>query len=251
MNIVAYGGGTNSTAMLVNLAIYGNEDDLPSLILFSDTGGERPETYEYVEMFSGWLVDHGLPEIITVRASITLEEDCLNRKALPSIAYGFKTCSQRFKSQAQDKYINNWGPAKKEWSEGRKITKFIGFDADEPQRAKEFEDKKYTVRYPLIEWDWGREECLQAICKEGLPQPGKSSCFFCPSMRPAEIRLLKSKHPDLAKRAIFMEENARENLTTVKGLGRNWAWSDLLATDDMFEDEFHNSMEIACGCYDG
>lgn len=251
MNVVAYGGGTNSTAMLVRIALDKIEDLMPSLILFADTGGEKPHTYEFVALFSEWLVNHGLPEIITVRSpNKTLEQDCLDRSALPSIAYGFKTCSQRWKGAPQDKYINNWEPAKKEWKAGRKITKLIGYDAGEPQRAKEYSDKKYVVAYPLIDWDWGREECLQAIKNAGLPECGKSACFFCPSSRPSEIKQLGREYPGLARRAIEMEKNAE--LTSIKGLGRNWAWRDLLAQGDLLdESEFICTMDAPCGCYDG
>ncbi len=63
MNIVSYGGGTNSTAMLIECVNRGIKVDL---ILFADTGGERPHTYKYIEMFSRWLVGKGYPAIITV-----------------------------------------------------------------------------------------------------------------------------------------------------------------------------------------
>jgi len=109
----------------------------------------------------------------------------------------------------------------------------------------------FIVTFPLVEWGMGREECLQTICKAGLPSPGKSACFFCPSSKPHEVRKLAVTHPDLMERALAMEANAQENLTSVKGLGRNWAWKDLLATDDMFEEEYHQTVDIACGCYDG
>ena len=42
---VAFGGGTNSTAMLCGFRERGIK---PDLILFADTGGELPETYEHV-----------------------------------------------------------------------------------------------------------------------------------------------------------------------------------------------------------
>jgi len=252
MIVSAYGGGTNSTAYLARIALDNIEELKPSLILFADTGGERPEIYEYVSMFSEWLAKHGLPEIITVKApNKDLYTDCMDRNQLPAIAFGFKTCSQRWKSEPQKKYIRNWQPAKDEWSEGRKLTQLIGFDADESHRAKEFEDDRYIARYPLIEWDWGRDECVEYICKAGLPQPGKSSCFFCPSMKQHEIRALAVTNPDLMARALAMEANAQQNLTSVKGLGRNWAWADLLATADMFEEDFLQPIEQACGCYDG
>jgi 3'-phosphoadenosine 5'-phosphosulfate sulfotransferase (PAPS reductase)/FAD synthetase len=42
--VVAYGLGVNSTALLVEFVKQGIR---PDLILFADTGGEKPETYAY------------------------------------------------------------------------------------------------------------------------------------------------------------------------------------------------------------
>ena len=49
MNIVSYGGGTNPTAMIIGMREAGTPVDM---IVFSDTGGERPETYEHIKTFS-------------------------------------------------------------------------------------------------------------------------------------------------------------------------------------------------------
>ena len=91
--IVAYGGGTNSTAMLVGLKKQGV---IPDGIIFADTGGERPHTYEHLKVMQGWLKDNGFPEIITVKNEQpskmgSLENMCLNNKILPAVAYGFKS----------------------------------------------------------------------------------------------------------------------------------------------------------------
>lgn len=232
--VVSYGAGTNSTAMLVGLHERGER---PDLILFADTGGERPETYTHIEIVSQWCAEIGFPEIVTVKApSVSLEDDCKTRGALPSVAYGFKTCSQRWKKQPQDKYLNNNGM--------KDAIRLIGIDADETRRAKDYEN----VRYPLIEWDWGRDECVEAIARAGLPQPGKSACFFCPSSKPREILQLSKTHPDLMARALAMEANAE--LTSVKGLGRNFAWADLVKFSEAQLDLFQ-TIETPCGCYDG
>lgn len=254
MIVVSYGGGTNSTAMLIGMVERGETCDL---ILFADTGGERPDTYSFVSDFSRYLVEHGMPEIITVKRTNrageirTLEQDCLDGKMLPSIAYGFKACSMKYKRDPQDKFCNNWQPAKDFWKSGQKVTKLIGYDMDEPHRAKIPEDDKYLYRYPLIEWNWGREECVDAIKRAGLRPAGKSACFYCPSSKRAEILALKRDYPDLAARAVAMENNAE--LTTIKGLGRDFAWRDLLAWNEaqinMFP--YESRIEIECGCYDG
>ena len=41
MNIVSFGGGTNSTAMIIGMHLHKIPIDL---ILFADTGGEQPHT---------------------------------------------------------------------------------------------------------------------------------------------------------------------------------------------------------------
>jgi hypothetical protein len=253
MKVVAYGGGTNSTAMLIHLY---ESEIRPDFITFADTGAEKPHTYEHIKIVNEWCKKVGFPEIIIVRKKgkkffeETLEENCIRMNMLPSIAYGFKSCSQKYKIQPQDMFFNNLDEARAVWASGEKITKLIGYDADEERRAKIYDDNKYNYFYPLIEADWTREDCVKAIERAGLPQPGKSACFFCPSSRKEEILELRQKYPDLLKRALAIEANA--NLTTIKGLGRNYAWSDLInfanAQLDMFSD---SGKDMACGCYDG
>lgn len=241
--MVSYGGGTNSTAMLVGMV---ERTERPDAILFADTGGERPEIYTFAERFSGWLVERGFPEITVVANLPTLEQDCLTRKALPSVAYGFKSCSDRWKVRPQNKWVNRWPLAMEAWQRGEKVTKCIGFDAGEPYRADgKTGDEKYLNRYPLIEWDWGREECVEAIRRAGLPQPGKSSCFFCPNTKKHEILSLPV---DLQERALEMEENA--DLGTIKGLGRGFSWKNFIH-GDRAQIKLFPVGEMPCGCYDG
>ena len=201
-------------------------------------------------------MDHGFPAITTVRheskkhGDKTLEEECLRSGSLPSIAYGFKRCSLKWKVAPRDKWFNAWDKARDIWDGGGKVEKLIGYDASEYRRAKIAADDKYTYRYPLIEWGIYRDDCV-AICKsEGLPT-AKSSCFFCPSMKRWEIRELAKTNPELMERALKIEENAE--LITVKGLGRSFSWADLLKADraqiDLFDD--FSAPEIPCGCYDG
>jgi len=246
MQVVSYGAGTNSTAMLIEMVRRGERVDL---ITFADTGGEVAETYRYIELFSAWLEGMGYPSITWVKkggSDETLEQVCLRLKQLPSVAYGFKTCSQRFKIEPQNTFMNNHQAALDTWKSGEKVIKCIGYDADEPHRAKAFDDKKYQLRYPLLEWDMGRDECIETIRAAGLPLPGKSSCFFCPNRKAPEILALPE---ELKLRALSMEANA--DLTTIKGLGRRWSWTDLIRSDKAQLRLFDTPPDIPCGCYDG
>ena len=235
--IVAYGGGVNSTAMLIGMVDRGIR---PDHIIFSDTGGERPETYEYISMFSEWLVSHNFPEIeITKTHLLPLYENCIKKKELPSVVYGRKSCSDKWKTQPINRYLRALGY--------EKVTKAIGIDADESHRAGDSQRKWIDHIYPLVDWDWGRDECIDVIENAGLPVASKSSCYFCPNMRQWEIRELARTHPELIENVIKMEANA--NLTSMKGLGRSYSWTKFLATGDMFDEP--PERDLPCGCYDG
>jgi hypothetical protein len=125
---------------------------------------------------------------------------------------------------------------------GRKLVKAIGYDAGSRDTARsrrtyksgaagdKWEAAHVRYWYPLQEWGWTRERCESEIRQAGLYVPPKSSCFFCPAMRPAEVLELRDEHPDLFARGVAMEERARDGrhgLKTTKGLGRNFAWADL------------------------
>jgi hypothetical protein len=236
---VSFGGGANSTALLVELFRRGIR---PDFILFADTGGERPETYLALDLVSAWCVASGFPEIQIVKASgKTLEQDCLDRRALPSIAYGPKTCSLRWKVEPQRRRLKALGLA--EW------TQAIGYDAGEPWRARLSDEPRATNWFPLIDWGIDRDECRKICVAAGLPFK-KSACFFCPSSKKWEVVQLAKLHPDLAQRAVAMERGAE--LLWLKGLGRRWSWNALLQNEDqqtrLFETD--GEPEVPCGCLD-
>ena len=168
-NIVSYGGGANSTALLVGLQKHRIPVDL---ILFADTGGEHPHTYAYLDVMDRWLESHGMPKIMRVYKTtkdgrrLTLEDECLQSGTLPSIAYGFKRCSLKHKIGPQEKFCNNYPPCREVWSSGKKVVKFIGYDAGEQYRSdkvllRDLADPKYSKWYPLMEWGWNREDCIR------------------------------------------------------------------------------------------
>lgn len=160
---------------------------VPDLIVMSDTGGEKPETYAYMHVVNAWCARNRFPYVKTVRNDgmyVTLENNCLQSEMLPSLAYGFKSCSDKYKRRPSDKFIQTW-LSRRPWI--TKITKVLGYDAGEPHRIKDYSDEVYDFWYPLVEWGWRREECLDAIRREGLPVPPKSACFFCPASKKSEV----------------------------------------------------------------
>jgi hypothetical protein len=255
---LSYGGGVNSTAMAIAFVQRGLPLDI---ICFSDTGGERPETLAYIERFSEWLQSKGYPKVEHLRYTdkdgnrLTLEENCLNKEILPSLSYGYKKCSLRWKVGPLDKYHNNNDLAQECWERGYKVIKLLGYDAGEGRRVDwaDEEDDKYEYGFPLYHLGLNRRGCEDLIEEAGLPSPGKSACFFCPATKKHEIKALANDHPDLMERAIQMEENAMENLKTIKGLGRSFSWKKFLEADakqqELFPDPTRGTTP-GCMCWD-
>jgi hypothetical protein len=232
---VSYGLGVDSTAMLVGLAARGIR---PDLILFADTGGEKPETYAYLPVINAWLAEVGFPTVTVVKYEPvrapyrTLEGKCEANETLPSLAFGGKSCSIVFKAEVMNKHCKaHWEAAKAAWARGEKPIKAIGYDSGpaDSKRCKTTEDAHYRYWYPLREWGWDRERCKAEIMAAGLPVPMKSACFFCPASKKPELDWLATKHPELFARAVAMEERARtgkHGLTGTKGLGRSFSWRE-------------------------
>jgi len=234
--IVNYGMGTDSTAMLIEMA---RRRIVPDLVITANTGSEKPWTYVFNQLFSNWLTMNGMPPVLMVqrgmsRASktgpgyVTIEGNCIQNHTLPSLAFGRKACSLKWKAEPMDRWLKDWWPAINAWSEGRKPTKLLGYDsgkADSRRAHNRTEDERFLYRYPLREWGWTREICQQVIAATGLPDPGKSACFFCPASKPQELVLLATQFPDLWMRAVAMEDRAQPTLgPSVAGLWRRTSW---------------------------
>jgi len=234
----SYGMGVDSTAMLIGLNQRGIR---PDLIIFADTGGEKPETYLYAPVIRQWLRDVDFPQFEVVRYTPpiapyeSLYGECRQNETLPSLAFGRKSCSLKWKKQPQDQRVQQWLPALDAWDAGLKVKKLIGFEVGEQRRryGDKGTDPRYQNWYPLMDWGWDRERCQQVIADVGLPVPGKSACFYCPASKKPELVQLAAQSPDLWDQAIALEDGYREgkhfqgrDRQTTQGLGRRFAWRD-------------------------
>lgn len=236
--VVAYGLGLDSTAMLVGLVELGIR---PDAILFADVGGEKDETYAFLPIMNAYLAKNAFPTVTVVKYQAqdfkhyppyhSLEENCLTNGTLPSEAFGFGSCSQKWKAQPQNKWMKSFQPAQEIWAKGGRVLKAIGFDAsgadskrrykaDSLEQAAQKEGKKvqYDYWYPLQDWDWNRVKCAEVVKAAGLPVPAKSSCLFCPNIGVDEVRALPA---DKLRRIVLMEARALPRLTAIEGLWRN------------------------------
>ena len=232
--VLNYGMGVDSTAMIVGLVERGIR---PDIILFADTGSEKPETYAYLATISEFLARHDFPKVTVVDASqgrrkfypayTTIEGNCLSNATLPSIVFGGSKnngkCSLKWKAQPMDRFLKDHEHTNATWKAGMKIVKLLGYDCGVHDSKRGNDDEKNETEtisfvYPLQAWGWDRERCMVEIEKAGLPIPSKSACFMCPSSKPWEIRNLT---PDQLRRTVRIEKRAASGLKTIKGLWRN------------------------------
>lgn len=236
--MVADGMGVDSTAVLVELHRRGIR---PDAVLHADTGDEHPETVLYREERRRWLAEVGFPELTIVRRPpsvqgnrkrsdgrtgvtySTLGENCIENHTLPGLAFGFKSCSVKWKIEPQNAWTRGWAPAQRTWGHGQRVVKLIGYDAGpkDSRRAHELgNDDEYTYLYPLREWGWDRERCIWEILRAGVPLPRKSACTFCPASQTWEIAELVRDQPRVADYVVRLEDTARPHLTSTEGLWR-------------------------------
>ncbi|HCF2447047.1 TPA: hypothetical protein NIA45_004716 [Pseudomonas aeruginosa] len=225
---VCFGSGVDSTAMIVALRAAGIT---PAISSFADTGGEKPETLEHIEKMNRVLATWGWP-LIDVVKKVPMEAtgytdlygNCFKNETLPSLAFGLKSCSIKWKQDPQDQFIKGAkrGPNAREphpiWQHylatGQRIVKLIGYDCGKAdlRRSKNLKpsDDDFDYVYPLQIVRWARRDCVKAITQmlgEELV-PIKSACFFCPASKQWELYWLAANHPELMERALLLERNA-------------------------------------------
>jgi len=179
--VLSYGGGVDSTALLLYLLDRGMPLDKVVHVVMPDL----PETHEYVALIDRWLWKHYGMEVTYlvphVEGTTSLLEYVLKKEFAPSKAW--RWCTDKFKVRQVAKWSKKFG---------NDVVEYIGINADEKHRAR-FEKNRYGVRvkYPLVEAGIGRSEAKRIIRKHGLPIPPKSGCYICPFR--SRARLMQAK----------------------------------------------------------
>lgn len=206
MRIFSFGGGVQSTAALV-LAARGQIDY--RAFLFSNVGddSENPDTISYVREVSIPFAKHygiELHEIFRVTNNAeTLYQRTLRETRsvkipvhMPNGAPGKRSCTQDYKRSV----IRRW------LGKGDHIVG-LGISLDEFHRMRTDSGYENIVNeYPLIDLRLTRNNCIQIIREANLPQPPKSSCWFCPFHSMAAWSELRRNKPDLFEKAIDLEK---------------------------------------------
>lgn len=237
------GGGVQSTAALV-LSGQGRID-FP-VHLFANVGddSEHPATLAYVEnVIKPYAKANGIEFVELHRERRDGTTETLygrlvkeGSRSLPipvrmsNGAPGTRSCTMDFKLRV----LAKWHKAHGATTDDPAVVG-IGFSTDEMQRiGKARARDAEVVTYPLIDLGLSRNDCLRLVAAAGLPQPPKSSCWFCPMHRPAVWSEMRRDEPTLFKRSVELEALLNER-------------RDMLGKDHVYFTRFAKPLDQAIG----
>ncbi len=195
---LSHGVGVNSTALMLLLI----DENVEFESVFSDTGCENPETYEYLEYLQkrGYEITKIIPQVKGQGENKGLLYNNLydyfwSWQGIPIIHW--RECCAKFKKSPVDKYVT------------QPCEVMLGYDFNERKRRRTKNRKQIIFTFPLIERKITREQCVNIIREHDLLVPIRSGCYLCPYQSKKTWKRLREKHPHLFKKAMALEENAR------------------------------------------
>ena len=207
--IVNFSGGKDSTAMLLRMIELGEKIDY---IIFADTNFEFPLLYEYINKIST-LIGRKI-EIVKPSSSFdswrfgTLTKG-KNKGDIRGFPQVLTPCYWMRESKVNA--IENFGKKFK-----NKVN-CLGIAFDETERVQ----KDKSLRYPLIEWGWTEEKCLDYLQEKGLINDlykhfSRIGCWMCPKQSSYSRYMLWKHYPKLWGLFKIMEsENLKDTNRTI------------------------------------
>lgn len=243
LTILSYGGGVQSTAMLV-LAAQGRLGYEIDAAVFANVGdnSEHPKTLAYVsEVAEPFAKAHGI-DLVTIRRVkirsgqvMDLHDEVIdpeNRGIKIPVrmdktgAPGNRSCTSDYKIQPINRWLRQRGASK-----NNPATVCIGISTDEIFRmGRRKPVPNQEAVYPLIDLGISRSQCQSIISEAGIPVPPKSSCFFCPFHTKQSWSEMRRDEPELFQKSVDLERKINEKRQV---LGRDPVWlSDFQAPLD-------------------
>lgn len=220
-NVLLYGGGTQSTALLLMSleGVFAKVD----YAVFSKIGDSEPKfVNDYVYKVKEFVKDRYNFDL-TILETSDLQKDILNANGnrVASLPYYTLNGTEKGMLMRQCTYeykivpINKWIKEKCNVQRGDKevVCRWFGISFDEMQRMKTSTDKYAINYYPMVDARIRRAEAIDYINKRfpELKEPPRSSCVFCPFHSDGYWRQLKQKHPTEFQRAVEFDKQVRKS----------------------------------------
>lgn len=214
MRALSFGGGVNSTALLLRLL---REGEPPDRVVFADTGEEEPRTIAYIEQrVRPFCAERGVPFDVVTAGKGRMVDYYAARRVVPSVMR--RDCTSKFKVDPIKRHL------KALRAPGEEVVMLVGIAHDEAHRMRPADAAWLRHDYPLVRWRMGRADCEAEIARAGWPSPGKSGCRGCPfAGRRGLLRLLQEDPQEFARWRAMEEGGSRyPDITLVPGVRLGW-----------------------------
>jgi hypothetical protein len=201
--VISYGGGVQSTALVVlaMLEVW----DIDEIVHVDLVDAESPATRGYVSRFREWLRGVYGRDITIIERD--LYGDMLARPGFTPVPWHGRRekfmlkrqCTREYKVQPLTRYLYDRYP-------GDCIRLMLGISVDEYHRMRDSPAARIEHVYPLVDRRLTRWQCRDVIERAGLAVPWKSSCWFCPYRSVRSQLALVRRYPDLAGMAQVLED---------------------------------------------
>lgn len=207
MKVISLGWGTQSFALAAMSAL--GEIEKVDFTIHADTTHERSDTYAFAERYTPWLEKLGV-QVVTVSDHEQAQTVETYKTDIPAFTLSPKgrgmlrrQCTGRWKIVPMRRYLQKV-------RNKQRIEQWIGITTDEATRMKPSDVKYITHRWPLIELDMSRKDCISWLQNHGLDIPPRSACVFCPYHDANEWRDLKVNGNGDFQKAIRVDRAIRK-----------------------------------------
>ena len=209
-NIISLGAGVQSSTMAL-MAAKGEITPMPDAAIFADTMVEPDSVYKWLD----WL-ELQLPfKVYRVSfgdLSKEIEKIPLFMRKKNKVVMGMRKCTTEYKIQPVSKKMRELcGLAKHKKSKQPVASQWVGISTDEASRMQDSKLVWMEKRYPLIEKNMTRTNCLNWMTKNNYPSPPKSACLFCPYTDDKRWRNMKKYAPETFKQAMLYDRMVRKS----------------------------------------
>ena len=221
LRALSLGAGVQSSCMALMSSM--GEIERVDLAIFCDTQGESAETYRWLDWLEGQLsfpvvrVTAGslAEDSLRLRHHQTKEGTYANNKipafmVQPDGSRGLlgRRCTVDYKVIPFHREVKRLLGGRKRGD--KTAESWIGISTDEAHRMKPTKERSIINRWPLIEENMSRRDCLAWMEAKGFPRPPRSSCTFCPFHSDQEWVHLRENSPDEFASVVQFEKSLQE-----------------------------------------
>lgn len=225
-NFLSLGAGVQSSTLAL-MAARGEIGPKPDAAIFADTQAEPASVYRWLDYLEAEIRRSKFPfPVVRVTKGSLTEESLRLRERVKTIGPPWskslipayiknpdgsrgilgRSCTYDYKVKTLIKQQKKMAGIKRGQKEVT-VTCWIGISMDEIQRMKPSRVAWVQHRWPLVELEMTRNNCLEWMNQRGYPKPPRSACVYCPFHSDKEWRRLRDEEPEEFNRAIAFERN--------------------------------------------